>query len=105
MKQIMQSNHEEATSTKSKSNLSSATIQFTDGTTQSFEFEAPEIDPMTSASRLEKLFVRKQLQIHLSDRVLIIPIASIKCMELTPVTRLPPSLSESILRNAPPIPA
>jgi len=100
MKQIMQSNHEEATSTKSKSNLSTVTIQFTDGTTQSFEFEAPEIDPMTSASRLEKLLVRKQLQIHLSDRVLIIPMASIKCMEFTPVPRLPPDLPEFVIRDA-----
>jgi hypothetical protein len=105
MKQIMQSNPEEATSTKSQSNLSTVTIQFTDGTTQSFEFAAPEIDPLTSASRLEKLLVRKQLQIHMSDRVLVIPMASIKCMEFTPVPRFPPNLSEFVIRNARPISA
>src|SRR5882762_102765 len=105
MKQIMQSKPEEATLTKSKSILSTLTIQFADGTTQSFEFEAPEIDPMTSASRLEKLLVRKQLQIHLSDRVLVIPMRSIKCMEFTPVPHLPPDLSEFVIRNARPISA
>ena len=62
----MQSNQQEGTLTMLKTVLATVTIQFTDGTTQCFEFEAPEIDPMTSASRLEKLLVRKQLQIHLS---------------------------------------
>ena len=105
MRQIMQSNQQEGTLTMLKTVPATVTIQFTDGTTQCFEFEAPEIDPMTSASRLEKLLVRKQLQIHLSDRVLIIPMASIKCMEFTPVPRLPPSLSEFVIRNARPISA
>src|SRR6267143_3212241 len=105
MRQIMQSKPEEATLTKSKSILSTLTIQFADGTTQSFEFEAPEIDPMTSASRLEKLLVRKQLQIHLSDRVLVIPMRSIKCMEFTPIPNLPPKLHEFVIRNARPISA
>jgi len=104
MRQIMQSNQQEGTLTMLKTVPATVTIQFTDGTTQCFEFEAPEIDPMTSASRLEKLLVRKQLQIHLSDRVLIIPMASIKCMEFTPVPRLPPNLSEFVIRNARPIP-
>ena len=101
----MQSNQQEGTLTMLKTVPATVTIQFTDGTTQCFEFGAPEIDPMTSASRLEKLLVRKQLQIHLSDRVLIIPMASIKCMEFTPVPRLPPSLSEFVIRNARPISA
>ena len=78
------------------------TIHFTDGTTQCFEFEAPEIDPMTSASRLEKFLIREQLQIHLSDRVLIIPMRSIKCMEFTPVPRLPSDIAEFMIRNARP---
>ena len=105
MRQIMQSNQQEGTLTMLKTVPATVTIQFTDGTTQCFEFEAPEIDPMTSASRLEKLLVRKQLQIHLSDRVLIIPMASIKCMEFTPVPRLPPNLFEFVIRNARPISA
>ena len=105
MKQIMQSKPEEATLTKSKSILSTLTIQFADGTTQSFEFEAPEIDPMTSASRLEKLLVRKQLQIHLPDRVLVIPMRSIKCMEFTPIPNLPPKLYDFVIRDARPISA
>ena len=78
------------------------TIHFTDGTTQCFEFQASEIDPLTSASRLEKLLVRKHLQIHLSDRVLVIPMQSIKFMEYTPVPHLPPNLSEFVIRNARP---
>ena len=60
---------------------------------------------MTSASRLEKLLVRKQLQIHLPDRVLVIPMRSIKCMEFTPIPNLPPKLHEFVIRNARPISA
>ena len=78
------------------------TIHFIDGTTQCFEFEAPEIDPITSASRLEKFLVREQIQIHLADRVLVIPMRSIKCMEFTPVPPLPPNLSEFVIRDARP---
>jgi hypothetical protein len=81
------------------------TIHFIDGTTQCFGFEAPEIDPLTSAARLEKFLVREQLQIHLSDRVLVIPMRSIKCMEFTPVPRLPPDLAEFVIRDARPLSA
>jgi len=78
------------------------TIHFIDGTTQCFEFEAPEFDPITSASKMEKFLVREQLQIHLADRVLVIPMQSIKCMEFTPVPHLPPHLSEFVIRDARP---
>src|SRR6266850_1643348 len=105
MRQIMQSSQEEGTLTMHKTVPATVTIHFTDGTTQCFEFDAPEIDPTTSASRLEKFLVREQLQIHLSDRVLIIPMRSIKCMEFTPVPRLPSHLSEFVIRNARPISA
>src|SRR6266404_241879 len=101
----MQSNQEDGTLTLHKTVPATVTIHFTDGTTQCFEFEAPEIDPMTSASRLEKFLVREHLQIHLSDRVLVIPMRSIKCMEFTPVPHLPPDLREFVIRDARPISA
>jgi hypothetical protein len=99
----MQSNQEESTLTMHKTVPATVTIHFTNGTTQCFEFEAPEIDPLTSASRLERFLVREQLLIHLSDRVLVIPMRSIKCMEFTPVPQLPSDLSEFVIRNARPI--
>ena len=99
----MQSNQEDGTSTMYKTVPATVTIHFTDGTTQCFEFEAPEIDPMTSASKLEKFLVREHLQIHLSDRVLVFPMRSIKCMEFTPVPHLPSNLSEFVIRDARPI--
>jgi len=83
-----------------KTVTATVTIHYTDGTTQCFEFEAQEIDPLMSASRLEKLLVRKDLQIHLSDRVLVIPRQSIKFMEFTPVPHLPSNLSEFVIRDA-----
>jgi hypothetical protein len=101
----MQSNQQEGTLTMHKTVPATVTIHFTDGTTQRFEFETPEIDPMTSASRLEKFLIREQLQIHLSDRVLVIPMRSIKCMEFTPVPHLPSNLSALVIRNARPISA
>ena len=101
----MQSKPEQGTLTKSKGIPSTVTIQFTDGTTQCFEFEAPKIDSMTSAFSLEKLWVRKEIQIHLSDRVLVIPMQSIKCLEFTPIPNLPPALHEFVIRNARPISA
>src|SRR5437879_8095709 len=99
----MQSNMQENHLTMHKTVPATVTIHFIDGTTQCFEFDAPEIDPLTSASRLEKFLVREQLQIHLSDRVLVIPMRSIKCMEFTPVPRLPSDLAEFMIRNARPI--
>ena len=101
----MQSNMQENHLTMHKTVPATVTIHFIDGTTQCFGFEAPEIDPLTSASRLEKFLVRDQLQIHLSDRVLVIPMRSIKCMEFTPVPHLPPDLSEFVIRDARPISA
>ena len=108
MRQIMQSDlQEEGTLTLHKTVPSTVTIHFTDGTTQCFGFEAQEIDPITSASapRLENHLVRKQIQIHLPDRVLVIPMRSIKCMEFTPVPGLPANLSRFVIRNARPISA
>ena len=99
----MKSNQQKGTLTMHKTVPATVTIHFTDGTTQCFEFEAAEIDPLTSASRLEKLLVRKHLQIHLSDRVLVIPMQSIKFMEFTPVPHLAPNLSEFVVGNAQPI--
>ena len=101
----MQSRQEEGTLTMHKTVHATVTIHFTDGTTQCFEFDAPEIDPMTSASRLEKFLIREHLQIHLPDRVLVIPMRSIKCMEFTPVPHLPSNLSEFVIRDARPISA
>jgi|SRR6266850_1826748 len=99
----MQSNQEDGTLTMHNTVPATVTIHFADGTTQCFEFEAPEIDPMTSAAKLEKFLVREHLQIHLSDRVLVIPMRSIKCMEFTPVPHLPSNLSEFVIRDARPI--
>jgi len=105
IRQIMQSNQQEGTLTMPKTVPATVTIHFTDGTTRCFEFDAPEIDPVTAATAFEKWLVREQLQIHLSDRVLVIPMRSIKCMEFTPVPRLPSHLSEFVIRNARPISA
>ena len=101
----MQSDLQEGTLTLHKTVPSTVTIHFTDGTTQCFGFEAQEIDPITSASapRLENHLVRQQIQIHLPDRVLVIPTRSIKCMEFTPVPSLPSNLSGFVIRNARPI--
>jgi hypothetical protein len=102
MSQIMQSNQHEDTLTMHKIVPATVAIHFTDGTTQCFEFVAPEIEPRTLASRLEKFLVREQLLIQLSDRVLVIPMRSIKCMEFTPVPHLPSDLAEFMIRNARP---
>src|SRR5258705_13637628 len=102
MRRIMQSNQQEGTLTTHKTLPATVTIHFTDGTTQRFGFEAQEIDPLTSASKLEKFLIREQLQIHLSDRVLVIPMRSIKCMEFTPVPHLPSDLAEFMIRDARP---
>jgi hypothetical protein len=80
---------------------STVTIHFVDGTTQCFGFEARKMDPLTSAS-MEKLLTRPELQIHLSDRVLVIPRQSIKFL---PVPDLPPMLHEFVIRNAQPLSA
>src|SRR5882724_1741654 len=98
----MKFNDTAGTSNMNKTIPSTVTIHFIDGMTQCFEFEAPEIDPMTFASKLEKVLARNQIHIQLVDRVLVIPIQSIKCLEFTP---LPSKLPEFVIRNARPISA
>ena len=70
----MKFNDTAGTSNMNKTIPSTVTIHFIDGMTQCFEFEAPEIDPMTFASKLEKVLARNQIHIQLVDRVLVIPI-------------------------------
>jgi hypothetical protein len=68
-------------SSMSKTIPSTVTIHYMDGTTQRFAFEAPEIEPAVIADRMEKFLVRNQIVVQLSNRLLIIPIQSIKSME------------------------
>jgi len=96
----MLSNQQADTLTMHKTVPATVTIRFTDGTTQCFEFSAPGIEPRTSASRLERFLVREQLLIQLSDRVLVIPMQGIKCMEFTPVPQLPSELHEFMIHDA-----
>jgi hypothetical protein len=93
-------NQQESLLTAQNTVPGTVTIHFTDGTTQCFEFDVPEIDPRTSASKMQEVLARKQLLIHLPDRVLVIPMPNIKCMEFKPVPRLPTDFSGFMIRNA-----
>lgn len=96
-------NQQESLLTAQKTVPGTITIHFTDGTTQCFEFDLPEIDPLTSASKMHQVLVCERLLIHLCDRVLVIPMESIKYVELKPVPHIPPGLSEFLVHNARPM--
>jgi len=98
----MKFNDTSMTSNMNKTVPSTITIHFIDGTTKYFEFEVGEIDPMTVGSKFAKFLAQNQILIQLVDRLLVIPTQSIKCLEFTPVPRVP-SLSEFMIRNARPI--
>jgi len=57
------------------------TIQFTNGTTESYEFDQPQIDPLTFAAKLEKAVSRNEITLQLADRLRIIPKHGIKSLE------------------------
>ncbi len=98
----MKFNDTSMTSNMNKTVPSTITIHFIDGTTKYFEFEVGEIDPMTVGSKFAKFLAQNQILIQLVDRLLVIPTQSIKCLEFTPVPRVP-SLSEFMIRKARPI--
>jgi len=81
-------------------NLSCITIHFLDGTTQCYEFEMHEIDPMTFSAKLEKTMSRNQLLIQLADRLCVIPLQSIKQFEFTLSPPVPIKLPEFVFANA-----
>ena len=57
-------------------------VQFTDGTTESYEFDEPQIDPLTFAAKLEKAFSHNEIALQMADRLRIIPKHGIKSIEL-----------------------
>ncbi len=62
---------------------SALTIHFMDGTTESYEFETHEVDPLTFAGKLDKALARNQIMIQCADRTRIIPVQSVKHFEFT----------------------
>ena len=75
------------------------TIHFLDGTTQCYEFEMHEIDPMTISAKMEKAISRNQILIQLADKLCVIPLQSVKQFELT-LSALPAKLPEFVFANA-----
>jgi hypothetical protein len=65
----------------------SISIQFLDGTTESYEFDVPQIDPLTFAAKLEKAVSCHELILQLADRLRIIPKHGLKSIEF----KFPPS--------------
>jgi hypothetical protein len=99
----MKTNLTEETSAMSKTIPSTVTIHFTDGTTQRFAFEAPEIEPAVIADRMEKFLARNQIVVQLPNRLLIIPIQSIKSMEVALDPAYPLRPFKFAISNARPI--
>jgi ABC-type transporter lipoprotein component MlaA/pimeloyl-ACP methyl ester carboxylesterase len=56
-------------------------IQFTDGTIESYEFDQPQIDPLTFAAKLEKAFSCHEITLQMAGRLRIIPKHGIKSVE------------------------
>lgn len=58
-------------------------IHFMDGTTESYEFEPLDVDPLTCGGKLDKILARNQIVIQCADRVRMIPVQSVKSFEFT----------------------
>jgi hypothetical protein len=59
----------------------SISIQFVDGTTESYEFDEPQFDPLTFAAKLEKAVSCHEITLQLADRLRIIPKHALKSIE------------------------
>jgi len=79
-----------------KANTGILKIYFIDGSEMQFEY-AHEGEANTMASRIEKAIEPRHLLIELEDRVIGIPVDSIKYFEVTPA---PPKLPRTTIRNA-----
>lgn len=66
-----------------KNNKATLTIHFMDGTTESYEFEPLDVDPLTYGGKLDKILARNQIVIQCADRMRMIPVQSIKSFEFT----------------------
>lgn len=77
-------------------NTGMLTVHYTDGTEQRFEYTRANED-VNLAAVVQEALKSSQLVIELQDRMLVIPMQSIKTIEVSP----PPSkLPRFVLRNA-----
>lgn len=77
-------------------NTGMLTVHYTDGTEQRFEYTRAKED-VNLAAVVQEALKSSQLVIELQDRMLVIPMQSIKTIEVSP----PPSkLPRFVLRNA-----
>jgi hypothetical protein len=77
-------------------NAGMLTVHYTDGTEQRFEYTRAKED-VNLAAVIQEALKSNQLVIELQDRMLVIPMQSIKTVEVSP----PPSkLPRFVIRNA-----
>ena len=77
-------------------NAGMLTVHYTDGTEQRFEYTRAKED-VNLAAVIQEALKSNQLVIELQDRMLVIPMQSIKTIEVSP----PPSkLPRFVIRNA-----
>ena len=70
-------------------------VTCTDGTVHKFEF-TPRQDMTNQAGRIEKMLEAPNLVLELADRMMVIPISSVRSIEFTP---RPMKLPDRALRN------
>ena len=68
-------------------------ILFNDGSEQRLAFEPRDINPNLQEVRLEKVLSSGQLIIGLDDRLQIIPLSSVKLVEILPKPDVLPTLA------------
>ena len=72
------------------------TVHYTDGTEQRFEYARAKEDA-NLAALIQEALESNQLVIELQDRMLVIPMQSIKTIEISPP---PAKLPKFVIRNA-----
>ncbi len=77
-------------------NAGMLTVHFTDGTEQRFEYARAKED-VNLAAVIQEALKSNQLVIELQDRMLVIPMHSVKTVEVSPP---PTKLPRFVIRNA-----
>ena len=60
------------------------TITFNDGTSKKYSFPRVDADPNMIGTKINELLSSNHVILELDDGIVIIPVSSIKCMEVSP---------------------
>ena len=68
-------------------------IHFMDGSSMSFQFDAPSEDTLSVASQIHNVIDNNIMRLEVDNKLVFIPISNIRTIEITPApAKLPPQV-------------